>query len=115
MDLEGKHILDVTCGSRSMWFDKNNPNTIFTDMRVGTFETTGGRVLQVNPDYVMDFRKLQFDDCSFNLVVFDPPHRKDLTKGNWMEVYYTNLFPIGITPLFGHTSGKTIWMCFMKM
>lgn len=28
-----KKILDATCGSRSIWFDKNNPDTLYVDRR----------------------------------------------------------------------------------
>ena len=28
-----KFILDVTCGGRSMWFNKKHPNAIYTDIR----------------------------------------------------------------------------------
>ena len=28
-----KKILDVCCGSRMFWFDKENPDTIFADNR----------------------------------------------------------------------------------
>lgn len=32
------------------------------------------RRLTVDPDVVADFTKMPFDDESFYLVVFDPPH-----------------------------------------
>ena len=28
-----KKILDVTCGARTMWFDKQNPLAVFCDKR----------------------------------------------------------------------------------
>ena len=31
--MEGKKILDVTCGSKTIWFDKNNPAAVFCDKR----------------------------------------------------------------------------------
>jgi len=58
-----KFILDACCGSRMFWFNKNHPNTLYTDKR-----------LEVNPDIQMDFMDLKFDDKSFKLVIFDPPH-----------------------------------------
>lgn len=42
MELEGKKILDATCGSRMMWFDKEHPETIYTDKRKGTFGHPSG-------------------------------------------------------------------------
>ena len=66
-----KVILDVCCGKRMFWFNKQHLNTIFQDNR-----------LEVNPDIIGDFRKLEFKDNSFKLVVFDPPH---LIGGNHKE------------------------------
>lgn len=37
-----------------------------------------GRKLDVEPDVVGDFRDIPFEDNTFNMVVFDPPH---LLKG----------------------------------
>ena len=31
MDMEGKKILDVTCGSKTIWFNKHNPSAIYCD------------------------------------------------------------------------------------
>lgn len=56
-------ILDVTCGKRMMWFNKNHFDTIYFDKRK-----------IVKPDVVGDFRHLPFKDDSFELIVFDPPH-----------------------------------------
>jgi ubiquinone/menaquinone biosynthesis C-methylase UbiE len=88
-----KPILDACCGGRLFWFDKANKNTVFNDVRNGEFTTTEGRTIVVKPDTVSDFRNMPFEDCSFSLVVFDPPHRSDLTKGNWMDLQYGTLFP----------------------
>ena len=32
-----KKILDVTCGSRTMWFDKNHPAALYCDRRKEEF------------------------------------------------------------------------------
>lgn len=60
-----------------MWVDKNHPNVIYGDIRE---EPKGHIPEQVNhhiaPDIVLDFQDLPFDDESFKLVVFDPPHLK---------------------------------------
>lgn len=86
-----KKIIDVCCGSRMFWFDKNNPNVLFVDNR--TLETTlcDGRSLKVQPDEVMDFRKLNLPDNSFNFVVFDPPHMLTLGEKSWMAQKYGRL------------------------
>ena len=125
-------VLDVCCGPKGMWFDKNDPCVIG------------------------DFSKIDFPDESFRLVVFDPPHieqtgTSQITKkygslqGDWREMLrngfaecFRVLKPKGVLifkwndccfpvrdilkltpekPLFGHKSGKkmrTHWVTFMK-
>ena len=36
-----KSILDFCCGSRMFWFDKENPHTLFTDIRDDEFPEEG--------------------------------------------------------------------------
>lgn len=153
-----KLILDACCGSRMMWFDKENPLAVFMDCRDEEYTLCDGRKLKVRPDIVGDFTQMPFPDNSFRLVVFDPPHMKKLGKNTWMAQKYGVLFPdwqtdlkagfsecmrvlepygilvfkwneaqitvneildvFGQEPLFGHRtakSGKTMWMCFMKL
>jgi len=99
-------ILDVCCGGRMFWFNKNHPDVLYVDKRVMPPKIVGSgkdlRIRKCLPDQVMDFRNLDLPDSSFNLVVFDPPHlflgensymaqsygaldkqtwREDLTKG----------------------------------
>jgi ubiquinone/menaquinone biosynthesis C-methylase UbiE len=83
-----KNILDVCCGSRMFWFDKYNPNVIFNDIRRERHTLCDGRTLDINPDTKMDFRKLEFEDNRFSLVVFDPPHLLKLGKTSWMAKKY---------------------------
>jgi hypothetical protein len=89
-----KEILDVTCGSRMMWFDKNNPSVLFTDCREMErrciWEGKNGekRFLEVRPEMLVDFRKMDFQDKSFKLVVFDPPHVKHAGKTSWLFAKY---------------------------
>ena len=68
-------VIDVTCGGRMMWFDKSNEDAVFCDRR----QMDSGGIAQqpgfsVAPDQVCDFTNLPFDDESFYLAVFDPPH-----------------------------------------
>ena len=70
-----KPILDVCCGSKMFWFDKNNPNVEFCDNRiVEKHKFYPKRYIEIKPDTICDFTALPFDDCSYKLVVFDPPH-----------------------------------------
>ena len=70
-----KMILDACCGGRMFWFDKHHSDTVFIDNRtMPPTKFSNGATLSVDPDIVMDFRKMDFADESFSLVVFDPPH-----------------------------------------
>lgn len=97
-----KMILDVTCGDRTIWFQKNEPHTIYCDKRreewegdFGTVLTKTGkkkhRHLVINPDVLCDFTDLPFEDRQFNLVVFDPPHVENLTENSWLRKSYGTL------------------------
>lgn len=79
-----KKIIDVCCGSRMFWFDKKNTNVIFNDIRKEEHILCDGRKIEINPDTQDDFRSLPYKNNSFNLVVFDPPHLKNLGKNSWM-------------------------------
>lgn len=91
--IKNKTILDACCGSRMFWFDKKNPNVLFADIRRETTTLCDGRKLEVNPDIICDFKKMPFPDNFFQMVVFDPPHLKDLGKDSWMAKKYGVLFP----------------------
>jgi hypothetical protein len=73
--MDEKYILDVCCGGRMMWFDKDNKNTIYCDIR----EVEKGTIQycpnwECKPDIIADYRDLPFDNNSFNLIVWDIPH-----------------------------------------
>jgi SAM-dependent methyltransferase len=154
-----KIILDACCGGRYCWFNKKHPNVLYIDNR----KARKGHIKEqpnhlVEPDQLVDFRKMPFDDDSFSLILFDPPHMKEGVEGLMDKKYGTLnqetwrqdlrqgfdecwrvLKPNGTlifkwsvceiklnevldcfskTPLFGHTSGKTgktKWMCFIKI
>lgn len=87
-------ILDPTCGSKMFWFDKHEPHTTYTDIRKETLVTKDRdytRKIEIDPDTIADFRNLPYRDYSFNLVVFDPPHLKDLGKTSWLAKKYGRL------------------------
>ncbi|WP_049037594.1 methyltransferase [Elizabethkingia anophelis] len=94
-----KVILDACCGSRMFWFDKENPSVIFQDIRNEHNILCDGRTLEIKPDVQADFRNMPYDDESFKLVVFDPPHLKNLGKGTWMAQKYGVLLPTWETDL----------------
>lgn len=86
-----KGILDPCCGSRMMWFDKSNPKVVFADKRSESYILSDGRSLQVTPDIVHDFTKMKFDNESFSVVAFDPPHIKGAGKNSWLAKKYGSL------------------------
>lgn len=94
-----KKILDVCCGSRMFWFDKQNPDVVFMDIRRESFVACDGRSIKVDPDVLGDFRDIPYPDKSFKLVVFDPPHFKDLGKNSYTAQKYGKLFPTWETDL----------------
>ena len=65
-------ILDMTCGSRMMWHQKSNPDTIYGDLRVESHTLSDGRRVDIKPDIRFDYRALPFPDNTFDLVNFDP-------------------------------------------
>jgi SAM-dependent methyltransferase len=86
-----KLILDATCGSRMMWFEKENSLTLYTDLRNGEYTSGHGDNTSITPDMVVDFRDMPFDNESFYLVVFDPPHSKWLGKNTILGQKYGQL------------------------
>ena len=87
-------ILDACCGSRMFWYDKENPGTIFMDIRKETLATLDRgreRAIEVNPDIIADFTDTPFDDNEFDLVVFDPPHLVQAGQNSWLVKKYGKL------------------------
>ena len=93
MILTDKLILDACCGSRMFWFDKQNSNVLFADIRDNEYELCDGRQLKINPDIIIDFRKMPFYDNTFQMVVFDPPHLVKLGQNSWLAKKYGSLLP----------------------
>lgn len=100
--MKDKMILDVTCGDRTIWFQKNEPHTIYCDKRIEEWEGEFGTVLNkqgkkkrrhlvINPDVQCDFTDLPFPNEAFRLVVFDPPHIENLSENAWMRKEYGSL------------------------
>ncbi len=94
-----KPILDACCGSKMFWFDKENEDVLYMDNRQLNTTLCDGRMLNVNPDMVADFRDMPFDDESFYLVVFDPSHLIRAGDDSWLAKKYgklDELWPIDI-------------------
>lgn len=94
-----KRVLDPCCGSRMMWFDRQNPSTVFGDRRSEVVTVTdrsprnasGQRTIRIEPDALFDFRALPFDDGAFKLVAFDPPHLVQAGPRSWLAAKYGKL------------------------
>lgn len=93
-----KKILDVTCGSRTIWFDKQHPDAIYADKRreetYGVWKSgdrQSERSCIIDPDIQCDFTDLPFEENSFALVVWDPPHLKNVGDNAWMAKKYGKL------------------------
>ena len=90
-------VLDATCGSRSIWFDKAHPFALYVDRRrehhEGVFGKTSPaeRTLDIEPDVLADFTALPFPDESFWHVVWDPPHLLDASPSQWYFKAYGTL------------------------
>ncbi len=87
--MKDKFILDVCCGGKAFWFNKNHPNTIYQDIRTepkGFIEARPN--YNVSPDVIGDFRDLKFKDKSFKLVIFDPPHLLAAGEKSWLRQKY---------------------------
>jgi hypothetical protein len=83
-----KTVLDVCCGSKMFWFDKDNKETIYGDTRTLDTSLCDGRKLIIKPDVIFDFRSLPFKNEIFRLIVFDPPHMTTLGEKSWMAKKY---------------------------
>ena len=97
-----ERILDMTCGNRTIWFQKQEPHTTYCDIRREEWEGNFGKVLNkdgkkkhrhlvIDPDIQCSFTDLPFADKTFDLVVFDPPHITDLSENAWMRKSYGSL------------------------
>jgi SAM-dependent methyltransferase len=73
------------------WFDRQNPDVIYGDNRIEEQILCDGRSLSIKPDVILDFTNLPFEDGSFNLVVFDPPHLHTAGPKSWMAAKYGKL------------------------
>lgn len=83
-------VLDTCCGSRMFWYEKDHPAVTYMDIRQEAFEIHDKKV-NVDPDVVGDFRDMPFDDETFDLVIFDPPHLKWAGQNSIMRAQYGQL------------------------
>lgn len=105
---KGKPILDVACGGRMFYFDKNDPRVLFCDIRNFETELCDGRHFEVKPDVQCDFTALPFDDNTYRVVVFDPPHLTRNTGESKYKTLYGSLHPKAIASQQGTNKSSTV-------
>lgn len=87
-------VLDACCGSRMFWFNRKDPRAVFVDKREeqhtlkDASNRNGSRELIVSPDIIADFTALPFEDETFALVAFDPPHLTHCGRKSWLALKY---------------------------
>lgn len=86
-----KKVLDVCCGSRMFYFDKENEDVTFMDIRTHYEELESGHIIDVRPDIVGDFRDIPFNSNTFHMVVFDHPHLIKAGDNSWLAKKYGKL------------------------
>lgn len=89
-----KKILDVTCGSRTIWFDKHHPAAVYCDIREERFDGLWkgkNSVVDICLDVICSFTDLPFPDESYSLVIFDPPHLIRAKETSWLVKKYGKL------------------------
>ena len=83
-----KNILDACCGGKMFYFDKHDPRVLFQDIRNASFTLCDGRHFEINPDVQADFMNMPYDDETFSMVVFDPPHLlRNTGKSKFADIY----------------------------
>ena len=83
-----KRVLDVCCGSKMFWFDKNRDDVIYMDNRELETSLCDGRKLEIKPDIIGDFRNIPFESDTFDMVIFDPPHLRKAGRHSWLALKY---------------------------
>lgn len=87
-----KDIIDLCCGWRMFWHDKNDPLVHFMDIRTlpkGSIKSRPN--FSVEPDEIGDYRDVKYPDNTFKIVVLDPPHLRSLWDKSWMAMKYGKL------------------------
>jgi len=85
-------VLDVCCGSRAFWFNKQDDRALFVDKRAGVYPRVHSDAprapVVVAPDYQGSFTDLPFPDDTFDHVIFDPPHIVNSSASGNVAKYY---------------------------
>lgn len=69
------------------WYDKHESHTTYMDIRDAVYTTLDRgteRRIEIHPDVQADWKHIPFNDETFDLVVFDPPHLIHAGKTSWL-------------------------------
>lgn len=113
-----KPILDACCGGRMFYFDKENPNVLFQDIRELDTHLCDGRHFVVKPDVVADFRSMPYPDNTFRMVVFDPPHLMRNVKDSTFDDIYSKggkAAPVGWQEIKYGSLGNNDWQETLRL
>lgn len=83
--------LDVCCGGRMMYQNKQDSRVIFCDIRETHTTLCDGRAFDIAPDILCDFRSLPFQTETAPLIIFDPPHLRKAGPNSWLAEKYGTL------------------------
>jgi len=86
-----KPVIDVCCGSRMFYFNKQDERVLFCDKRKESHTLCDGRALEITPDVQIDFTAIPFNDETFYQVCFDPPHLVKVGRNSWLAKKYGQL------------------------
>ena len=89
--MKKKSILDVCCGSKMFYFDKENHLVHFNDIRELEDTLCDDRKLEIHPDTHWDFRRIPVASNTYYMVVFDPPHLVKVGESSWLAKKYGKL------------------------
>lgn len=86
-------ILDATCGTRGIWYQKNHPFVTYMDIRKGTFfditrKPKNRRIKVIDPDVQSSWDDAPFPCEYFDMIIFDPPHILEKKKNSFLTVEY---------------------------
>jgi hypothetical protein len=85
-----KTVLDVCCGPRGFWFDKQDDRALYLDKRRETHVDVykcGIKTNVIDPDIIGDFTNIDQPDETFWHIVFDPPHISRKSQGQIVKKY----------------------------
>lgn len=76
-------ILDVCCGSRMFWYDKQEPHTTYMDIRKAIYtamDRGNERRIEIAPDVQADWKSIPFDREKFEWLLSEPVGKKKVEE-----------------------------------